>query len=189
MFSHDTRHALRVVADLVNTAPDSSGAEGLPDSASVEAFVKQHKVSSVDPEDFADLGSVYRVRGRLRALFGVADPARLASQVNALLAEVAVRPRVAQHDDYALHMHYFAPEATLAEHLTADGAMALAQVVCAGETERLRVCEAPECDSVLIDFSRNRSKRYCDARACGNRLNVAAYRARQRSALQAGKGL
>jgi predicted RNA-binding Zn ribbon-like protein len=48
------------------------------------------------------------------------------------------------------------------------------------ETNRLRVCEAPDCNAVLIDLSRNRSKRYCDARACGNRLNVAAYRARKR---------
>jgi predicted RNA-binding Zn ribbon-like protein len=64
--------------------------------------------------------------------------------------------------------------------------MALAHVVVAGETERLRVCEAPDCSSVLIDMSRNRSKRYCDARTCGNRLNVAAYRARKRSLISAG---
>ena len=59
--------------------------------------------------------------------------------------------------------------------------MALAQVVAAEETERLRVCEAPDCEAVLVDLSRNRSKRYCDARTCGNRLNVAAYRQRKRS--------
>ncbi len=185
-FSHDTRHALQVLVDLVNTAPNGGRPEGLPDPSSVELFVKRHEVSSVSPEDFSDLGSIYRVRDRFCALFGVADPAVVASRVNALLAEVAVRPRVAEHDGYALHVHYFAPEATLAEHLTADGAMALAQVVCAGETERLRVCEAPDCASVLVDLSRNRSKRYCDPRACGNRLNVAAYRERRRSAHRTG---
>jgi predicted RNA-binding Zn ribbon-like protein len=35
---------------------------------------------------------------------------------------------------------------------------------------------------VLVDLSRNRSKRYCDSRTCGNRLHVAAYRERQRAA-------
>ena len=79
-------------------------------------------------------------------------------------------------------MHYFAPGAPLAEHLAVDCGMALAHVVTLGEVERLRVCEAPDCDQVLVDLSRNRSKRYCDARTCGNRLHVAAYRERQRAA-------
>jgi predicted RNA-binding Zn ribbon-like protein len=70
----------------------------------------------------------------------------------------------------------------LAEHLAVDGGMALAQVLAAGERERLRVCEAPDCRQVLVDLSRNRSKRYCDARTCGNRLHVAAYRERQKAA-------
>jgi predicted RNA-binding Zn ribbon-like protein len=55
-------------------------------------------------------------------------------------------------------------------------------VLAAGERERLRLCEAPNCQQALVDLSRNRSKRYCDARTCGNRLNVAAYRERKRSA-------
>ena len=40
----------------------------------------------------------------------------------------------------------------------------------------------PRADQVLVDRSRNRSKPYCDARTCGNRLHVAAYRERQRAA-------
>jgi predicted RNA-binding Zn ribbon-like protein len=79
-------------------------------------------------------------------------------------------------------VHYFAPGAALADHLAVDCGMALAQVIASGERERLRRCEAPDCDQVLVDLSRNRSKRYCDARTCGNRLHVAAYRERRRSA-------
>lgn len=33
-----------------------------------------------------------------------------------------------------------------------------------------------------MDLSRNRSRRYCDSRTCGNRLHVAAYRARRKEA-------
>jgi predicted RNA-binding Zn ribbon-like protein len=44
---------------------------------------------------------------------------------------------------------------------------------------RVRVCDAPGCDAVLIDLSRNRSRRYCDTGNCGNRQHVAAYRARR----------
>jgi predicted RNA-binding Zn ribbon-like protein len=55
-------------------------------------------------------------------------------------------------------------------------------VLAAGERDRLRVCEAPNCERVLVDLSRNRSRRYCDSRTCGNRLHVAAYRERRRAA-------
>jgi predicted RNA-binding Zn ribbon-like protein len=76
-------------------------------------------------------------------------------------------------------VHYFAPGASLGEHIAADGGMALAFVVAANECDRLRVCDAPDCSRVLVDLSRNRCRRYCDSRTCGNRLHVAAYRARR----------
>ena len=37
---------------------------------------------------------------------------------------------------------------------------------------------------MLIDLSKNSSKRYCDTGNCGNRTNVAAYRARKTPAEQ-----
>ena len=63
--------------------------------------------------------------------------------------------------------------------LSAECGIALAYVVSAGELDRLRICEAPDCSRVLVDLSRNRCRRYCDSRTCGNRLHVAAYRARK----------
>ena len=41
------------------------------------------------------------------------------------------------------------------------------------------VCAADDCEGLVLDLSRNRSRRYCST-ACGNRKAVAAYRARQR---------
>jgi predicted RNA-binding Zn ribbon-like protein len=79
-------------------------------------------------------------------------------------------------------VHYFAPCAAIADHLAAEAGMAVAFIVVAGERERLRRCGAPDCARVFVDLSRNRSRRYCDSRTCGNRLHVAAYRARQRTA-------
>lgn len=64
--------------------------------------------------------------------------------------------------------------------------MALAFLIVAGERERLRRCDAPDCRHAFVDLSRNRSRRYCDSRTCGNRLHVAAYRARRREAGEAG---
>jgi predicted RNA-binding Zn ribbon-like protein len=180
MFSHDTELSLLAVVDLVNSAPECGGQERIPDAAALRAFVDRHHISAVTPRDIEDVTSIHGVRKRLRTVFGVYDQEAVAARVNALLAEAPVSPRLTNHDDYGWHVHYFAPGVTLAEHVAVDGGMALAHVVSLGETERLRVCEAPDCDAVLIDLSRNRSKRYCDVRACGNRLNVAAYRERKR---------
>lgn len=180
MFSHDTRLSLRAVVDLANTAPGVSRTEQLPDAESLATFVTAHDISGAHDSDYADVAAIHRVRERFRAVFEVADPATASALVNTLLAEAPLCPRLTDHDGHDWHMHYSAPSATLAEHIAVDGGMALAHIVAAGEIERLRVCLAPDCRSVLVDMSRNRSKRYCDARTCGNRLNVAAYRARKR---------
>ncbi len=59
--------------------------------------------------------------------------------------------------------------------------MAMVDVIRADEMSRLSVCEQEACDGVVVDLSRNRSRRYCSA-SCTNRAAVAAYRERQRRA-------
>ena len=43
---------------------------------------------------------------------------------------------------------------------------------------RLGICADDDCGGIVLDLSRNRSRRFCST-ACGNRNAVAAYRARQ----------
>jgi hypothetical protein len=179
LFSHDTEHSLACIVDLVNSAPASG--DLLSDLDALAAFVADHDVSEVGQLTDADLREVRDLRADLAPLFDSLDDEAAASVVNSLLSRAGVTPRLTDHDGYDWHIHYFVPGASLAQHLTADCGMALAQVVSSGEGERLRRCAAPACDQVLVDLSRNRSKRYCDARTCGNRLHVAAYRERQRS--------
>ena len=52
-------------------------------------------------------------------------------------------------------------------------------VIRSDEYARMALCEAPECRAVLVDLSRNRSRRFCDVNNCANRAHVAAYRARR----------
>jgi hypothetical protein len=181
MFSHDTEQALQTIVALVNTAPDGDDPERLPDVSALEAFVAEQDISGVGTLDEADVRAVRDLRPHLVRFFGLVERDEGARLLNALLADIPVQPRLTDHDAYDWHIHYFSPEATLAEHLAVDGGMALAHVIVADEMDRLRHCEAPDCESVLVDLSRNRSKRYCDASTCGNRLHVAAYRERQRS--------
>jgi predicted RNA-binding Zn ribbon-like protein len=180
-FGHDTQCALSSVVDLVNSDPDVSGAEGLTDLTALQAFVDRHAISEPGRLTRDDLEAVRRLRTRLREIFAAADEPTAVRLVNALVADARTTPRLTDHDDWPLHVHYYAPDARLAEHLAADCGMALAFVLAAGERQRLTTCEAPECARVLVDLSRNRSRRYCDSKTCGNRLHVAAYRARQRA--------
>ncbi len=181
-FAHDVERALDVIVDLVNTDPASTGEEMLPDPDALREFVVRHDLSDVHRITDEDLAAVQAIRAPLREVFLAEGAEGSAKLLNDLFSTMTMSPRLTDHDHYAWHMHYFTPGAAVAEHLLIDGAMALAVVVTTGEHERLQTCAAPDCSRVLVDLSRNRSKRYCDSRTCGNRLHVAAYRERRRAA-------
>ncbi|MGW0604632.1 CGNR zinc finger domain-containing protein [Streptomyces sp. NPDC002644] len=182
LITHDTRCALDAVVDLVNTSPEDGVADGLADLGALEAFVARHRISDVGTLTELDLSAVRRLRGRFAAVFTAPDGRIAAGLINELVAAAGTTPRLTDHDGYDWHVHYFAPGASVADHLAADCGMALAFFVVAGERERLRRCDAPDCRRAFVDLSRNRSRRYCDSRTCGNRLHVAAYRARRKEA-------
>ncbi|GAB2586019.1 CGNR zinc finger domain-containing protein [Streptomyces capparidis] len=182
LITHDTRCALDCVVELLGTAPECNGSEGLPDVAALRGFVERHRVSDVGELGAGDLAAVHAARERFTAVFRAGSDRDAAELLNSMVAEAGTTPRLTDHDGHDWHMHYFAPGSTLAEHLAADGGMALALLIVAGERERLRFCDAPDCRRAFVDLSRNRSRRYCDSRTCGNRLHVAAYRARRREA-------
>lgn len=182
LINHDTRCALDNVVDLLNTAPDADTPDTLTSLPALRDFVRRNDVSGVGELREPDLDAVREVRGRFAAVFAAPGARAAATLINTLVAEAGTTPQLTDHDGYDWHVHYFAPGASVAEHLAADGGMALGFLIVAGERERLRRCAAPDCRRAFIDLSRNRSRRYCDSRTCGNRLHVAAYRARQREA-------
>jgi predicted RNA-binding Zn ribbon-like protein len=58
--------------------------------------------------------------------------------------------------------------------------MAMLDVVRADELSRISACDADGCDGIVLDLSRNRSRRFCST-TCTNREAAAAYRARRRT--------
>ncbi|GAA2687117.1 CGNR zinc finger domain-containing protein [Streptomyces aculeolatus] len=184
LINHDTRCALDIVVALLNTDAGDGGqeADALVDVGALQGFVDEHGISGLEALCRSDVAAVRAVRNDLSAVFAATDDRAAAERLNAIVAAAGTTPQLTDHDGYEWHVHYFAPGASVAEHLAADGGMALAFLVVAGERERLRRCEAPDCGRAFVDYSRNRSRRYCSSRTCGNRLHVAAYRARQREA-------
>ncbi len=181
LFAHDTEAALQSVVDLVNTMPGSVPGDGdgdvLTSVEELDDFVVAHRWTGSRTHDAAELRAVRRLRPRLRELWFLSQEEAV-DEVNALLAEAKALPQLVRHDVWSWHLHATPPEAPLATRMSVEAAMALVDVIRAEELDRLKLCEAQDCDDVLIDLSKNRSRRYCDG-GCGNRANVAAYRARQ----------
>jgi predicted RNA-binding Zn ribbon-like protein len=48
-----------------------------------------------------------------------------------------------------------------------------------GTWERLKVCSADDCRWAFYDFSRNRSRTWCDMKVCGNRAKARTYRSKR----------
>lgn len=175
LFAHDTEVALQAAAALVNT--DDPDGEQLPDVAALNEFVQAWGWTGTHEQDQAELDSVRALRPRLRQLWsGTTD--QVVATVNRLLAEAHAVPQLVKHGGWDYHLHATPTDAPLATRMAVEAAMAVSDVVRAGELSRLRLCEYPDCTSVVVDLSRNRSKRYCEG-GCGNRAAVAAYRARK----------
>jgi predicted RNA-binding Zn ribbon-like protein len=182
-FSHDTEQALGTLVRLVNTLPGPmSQVDDLETLEDLEKFVHEREFSAVCTLTDTDLDEVRGLRSLFSPVFTTSSDAEAAALVNAIIARGMSTPKLTNHDGHPWHIHYSHDDASLACRITVECGIALAQVIAAGEWERIRRCEAPDCNDALIDLSRNRSKRYCDARTCGNRLHVAAYRERRKVA-------
>ena len=97
--------------------------------------------------------------------------------MNELLAEAHAVPRLVRHDGMDWHIHATEPDAPLARRILVEAAMALVDVIRADQMDRLRACDADDCEGIFVDLSKNASRRFCSTR-CGNRMAVRAYRAR-----------
>lgn len=182
--AHDVARALALAVDLVNSR--ANGAEALPDLTALRSFLDEHEISGARRLSADDLEQVHALRPRLRAVWGARDLRQAAAVVNGLVAESGALPQLTDHDGHEWHLHWTSTSADLASRLGADAGMALAEVLRDEGAARLQACEAPACDAVFVDLSRNRSRRYCDTGNCGNRVHVAAYRARLRSVEESG---
>jgi predicted RNA-binding Zn ribbon-like protein len=95
-----------------------------------------------------------------------------------MLRDAHALPQLVRHGGFDYHLHATPPHAPLVDRMAVEAAMALVDVVRQGELGRLLVCEADDCHDVLVDLSKNHSRRYCST-TCSNRVNVAAFRARR----------
>jgi predicted RNA-binding Zn ribbon-like protein len=178
-FSHDTEVALRATCALLNT--DRADGERLADHRALDEYLAAWGWTGRRDHDAHELDSVHRLRERVGRIWAAAaDEEGTVGRVNALLSDTRAAPWLTRHPEMPeWHLHLASNHDPLAQRMGAEMAMALADLIRAGELRRLKICAAPDCNAVLIDLSRNRSRIFCDTGNCGNRQHVAAYRERR----------
>lgn len=175
-FTHDTEVSLQAAAILANSGlePDS-----LTTVEDLDAFYAEFQYTGRRDGDRAELDAVRAIRSELYELL-TADRDTAVGIVNAMLAGAGAVPQLVRHDVWDWHLHAVGPERDLPTRIVVETAMAMIDVIRADEMSRLGTCADQTCRGVVLDLSRNRSKRFCST-TCGNRNAVAAYRARRTS--------
>jgi len=116
----------------------------------------------------------------LRAVFEAADAGDVdegARVVNALLARTRARPQLDKFADGRWSLHFHGAGDSLVVGWAAGCASALALALGSDLAGRLGVCDAPTCDRVYVDESKNGTRRFCSVR-CQSRVKAAAHRSR-----------
>ncbi len=175
VFAHDTEVSLTAAVTLANSAlePDT-----LQTVADLDAFYTDFEFTGRHDRDRAELDGVRAIRDDLLTML-TASRDEAVEIVNRMLADAGAVPQLVRHDVFDWHVHAVTRDRDLPTRIVVEAAMAMIDVIRADEMSRLGRCADDECQGVVLDLSRNRSKRFCST-TCGNRNAVAAYRARQR---------
>jgi predicted RNA-binding Zn ribbon-like protein len=175
LFANDTEASLRAAVSLVNSAAEP---DTLTEVGQLDAWYAEHGFTGRHDSSVAELEELRALRPVLRELL-TAERDTAAALVNALLAEARAVPQLRRHDGLDWHIHAVPADAPLARRVAVEAAMAMVDVIRADEHSRLSVCADQRCEGLVLDLSRNRSRRFCST-TCANRNAVAAYRERGR---------
>ncbi len=185
-FAPDTDDALVFAIALANTVAGAtrSGEDELATPAQLTALLDQNRYAGRFDRDDAELHEVRDTRERIRHLWTLSRDAA-ALEVNRMLRDARALPHLMRHDGFDWHLHATGLDAPLAERIRVEVSLALVDVIRTDEMGRLRPCEAEDCAGLLLDLSRNGSKRFCSIR-CGNRMNMIAFRQRAAEVIKLG---
>ncbi|MFD0312734.1 CGNR zinc finger domain-containing protein [Streptomyces flavalbus] len=173
--------AALLVESFANTVDVELGTDALDTADGVTAWLTGNGLlpdgHRVGPEDHA---LCLRLRTGIREELGVhvgdaADAALLAGAEQAL-RELPVLISVGAAHDGVLTP---APDLPPVRKALAALAIAWSELAVTGEAARLKRCAEHACAWVFWDASKNRSRRWCSMRVCGNRAKARRHAAKQ----------
>jgi predicted RNA-binding Zn ribbon-like protein len=164
------------VVDLLNSRPYASMTDKLDDPGRAADVLRPfgHRAGTPSAEQ---VELVRALRSDLIAVLGAPDAAAAERAWTAFTAATSS----------VTFQHEFSGAGQVGLHQVSGDAVAarivldVADLVSTGTWNRLRMCANDRCTEVFYDTTRSRTRRWHSYEICGNRTNVAAYRARARS--------
>jgi predicted RNA-binding Zn ribbon-like protein len=158
---------LRTHSDLVSFAEQSKII------SPSEARVQRLRAAGQAAEAQRSYANAIQLRETLfRIFFAVAVGKSATPQDLKLLNDVAreaLAHRELVRDNGVYRWRWKAPGSQMLNRIPWSVAQSAAELLTSGELATVRLCDAPDCDWLFLDNSRNRSRRWCDMKSCGNR--------------------
>lgn len=172
--------AANLIKDFANTVDIEEHSDELATPAGLAGWLAAAGLAEAAPAIDRQSHQAYlRLRSGIReALAAHATSAtERVSAADAVLARLPVLVNLSAVADRVLLP---SPELPPTRQALANLALAWARIVLTGEAARLKRCAESSCGWVFWDVSKNRSRRWCSMRVCGNRAKARTYAAKQR---------
>ena len=172
---------LALVTDLLNTKEADDDIEELAEPADLARwFAARGLLDEGEAVTQAELERTIELREALRSYVrdhhgsGVAPRALRTINANAEMLPY----RLTFGEDGAVS---FVPAASGVDAALAEVLAGIPIALSTGSWNRLKVCADDACQWAFYDGSKNRSKRWCSMRSCGNKNKTRAYRERKKT--------
>ncbi|MDQ6421512.1 CGNR zinc finger domain-containing protein [Paenibacillus sp. LHD-117] len=149
------------------------------------AFLERNRLSAPVPASEEEVAELRRFRDELRGFSvrlaaGEAATEDMVHAINDQLAEQAVVRRAELEEGGSVRLSW-TPAADSWRSVRAEAAADFARSLAEGLGSRIRLCDNGNCKWVFLDDTRNRSKRFCDDKLCGNLMKVRRFRERKKT--------
>jgi predicted RNA-binding Zn ribbon-like protein len=179
--------------DFVNTAPGAERAEALHNFDDLLEWLSQARLLSKEELNEAgrrwagrpEAQRIYRdailFRGHLlavleRVISGRSAPEPAIAAINRLLSQREGRSELVRtKSGFAQE---FRRRLDRPSQLLAPIAESATDLLCIHELNRIKRCANPTCGLFFYEIARNRQRRWCSMKTCGNRAKLAAFRRR-----------
>ena len=157
MLTTDARFSLRAMVTLANSVgpPDR-----LVTQAQLQDFYEEFGFSGPHAGSPGELDAVRALRDPVRSLL-TADVKNAAAMANRWLRNTRAIPQLTKHDGQDWHVHAVPVQRSLTDRIRTEAAMAMFDLIRGDEMHRISVCEAAGCSKLVLDLTKNRSRRFC----------------------------
>lgn len=174
---NETRAEMEKVLEFVNTRDVETDVDELATAVDLKDWlVARDLLTPAGTVGTADLERARQLREGIRAALVAHDLDHTAAAPSDTVATVPLQLVIAGDGSVTLGPASGGADAALAQLVAAIPA-----AVADGTWDRMKACPADDCQWAFFDESRNRSRRWCSMRVCGNREKTRSFRQRHQA--------